>query len=203
MQKTEFEAVTLDVADKTYDDITQIRAIMMTDDAICWVDDVTFKENDTISACRRMLKGNRDSETVERRLLVSGLNQKMLSEKILGEATPLLYLGKRDQGTMKNLMSAFNSSMESSWRNSEGCLKVILPCQQMALDPVFVLKGPSGDDLRPKINIVDDSRIRLMFDEKPVENDQYNLLIYTKYIACKLTLVCTGDEMVVNRIFMK
>ena len=203
MQKTDLESVTLQFDGKTYDDISHIRGIMMTDDAICWIDNLKYKRDNTIAACRKMLKGKRDAEAVERRLLMSGLNQKMISDDIIEKVKPLLYLGTRDQGVMKNLMSAFDSSFESSWKNSEGNLKVILPNQLMLLEPVFVLKDSSGEASMPTVNIIDDSRIRMLFDEKPQENDQYNLLIYTKYIAFKLTLTCLDNEMTVSRVFLK
>ena len=40
----DLETVELKYKDKNYDDITRIRAIAMTDDRICWIDEVKYKE---------------------------------------------------------------------------------------------------------------------------------------------------------------
>ena len=203
MQKTDFEPVTLETEDKNFNDISHIRAIMMTDDAICWVDDLKYKHDNTIAVCKKMLSTKRESELIDRRLLISGMNQKIISDDILAKVMPLLFVGKRENGKMKNLISAFNSTAESSWKNSEGNLKFVLPSRLMVLEPVFTLRTSSGERLQPKFNFVDDSKIRLIFDEKPRDNDKYNLLIYTKYVACKLALSCTGDEIQVENIVLK
>ena len=41
---------------KTYEDITRIRAIAVTDDRICWVDDVDYKQNHVLDVLRGIVK---------------------------------------------------------------------------------------------------------------------------------------------------
>ena len=44
-QKEMLGTVKLDYQNKTYNDITRIRAIVMTDDCICWIDNADYKKN--------------------------------------------------------------------------------------------------------------------------------------------------------------
>ena len=210
MQKTDFEPIAFNVEGKTTDDIAHVRAIVMTDDAICWIDDVQYKQEKVVNSCKKVVAAKQSYEQIDRHLLFAGFTVDKLQTLLSSNVVPLIYLNEKQQsgGFMKDITNKLSSttmllSPESKWLKSKGKLRLELPRSLVLLDPVFSLKQSNGQTIQPSVNIVADSKIKLMFDVEPADNAQFTLYIYNRYVGCKLLLSRKGDEMVVEKVTLR
>lgn len=164
-----YETVSFDEVDIpcNFDDITRIRAIVMTDDKICWVDAREFKTQNALSFVRRGIEVTDDiggGELMRRLSLPS--TEKLESEIV--ERTTFSY--------------------EKKWTGG-GTLTVKVPRILALLTPYFSLNPVGGGDSASTVEdrITGDS-IEIKFSVSDM-NKVSHLYIYSKTVSYKVSIV--------------
>lgn len=181
---------------KKYDDITRIRAIAVTDDRICWVDDVDYKQSHVLD----LLRGGRSqSEQLQQ------AREEYLSNYSLDPA-------KLRQTLMEGvtvLPPEENPAEEKNWWETfcgwftfpDNDLKVELPRVLTMLDPVFSLRAIDGEDaLAPKENYLSGTAIHLVFDYVPQYEEKLPLYIYSDFVSFRVNILYKGKDSVVEQV---
>ena len=180
--KTVIGVVKLNYEDKKYDDITRIRAIAMTDDKICWIDNVDYKYIHAYEAAKASAQSRKQSLS-RREEFLNDFN--INSQSLLSAITK----GIKIYGDIK-------SGDKSLWNNVAGVFKsgkkleIELPRILTLIDPVFSLNQLKDKDkaILPKENYLAGSNIRLKFDYEPKQGETIPLYIYSDYISFKVLL---------------
>ncbi|MBP5340357.1 MAG: hypothetical protein J6Z14_13820 [Prevotella sp.] len=167
----DLDTLTLAYPGKGYGDIAHIRAIAMTDNALCWVDNVKYKHNRILDALSR---GNAAGTSHEKYLNHYSLEPAKLKRTI---AEGLRVLPPEEEPTAER----------SWWQKATGWisapdnrLKVELPRVLIMADPVFTLGAIDGEDaLSPVENELYGTCIRLVFDREPQYEEHLQLFIYS------------------------
>lgn len=176
----DFENVTINFKDKKYSDITRVRAIAMTDDKICWIDEPNFK---VAHAAEKKNNASKAVTDVRR----EGLRR---SYSI-------------DAGKVASLLSGINvpTVAESAWYKASDKLHVEVPRTLALLDPVFSIGELQKDDCQqPTTNVLGGSNIMMEFDVKPEENGSYPLYMYSDYFNCKVNIDYKNGKPVVGKV---
>lgn len=181
---------------KKYDDITRIRAIAVTDDRICWVDDVDYKQSHVLD----LLRGGRSqSEQLQQ------AREEYLSNYSLDPA-------KLRQTLMEGvtvLPPEENPAEEKNWWETfcgwftfpDNDLKIELPRVLTMLDPVFSLRAIDGEDaLAPKENYLSGTAIHLVFDYVPQYEEKLPLYIYSDFVSFRVNILYKGKDSVVEQV---
>lgn len=179
---TEIGKVKLTYEDKKYDDITRVRAIAMTDDKICWIDNVDYKyvrayESSKPTAVDRRSKTRRQQLLDDFHVDAEGI------VRALTEGIQIIGSYKKGEKTLWDNVSDI-------WSGDDRKLKIELPRIISLIDPVFSLHELTDKDkaIRPKENYLNGNTIRLLFDYEPTEGDQLPLYIYSDYINLKVDI---------------
>ena len=173
----DLDTVTLRYPGKTYKDITRIRAIAMTDDRICWVDDVNYKQSHALSFLRG---GQRDASALQAQAREEYLRTYSLEpqklRRTLQEGITILP-PEEDPSADRSWWDTF-----LSWFSSpDNDLKVELPRVLAMTDPVFSLHPLDSDEaITPEDNYLSGTVIRLRFPYVPAYGDHLPLYIYTE-----------------------
>jgi hypothetical protein len=181
---------------KKYDDITRIRAIAVTDDRICWVDDVNYKQNHVLDFLRG---GRSQSEQLqqarEEYLTNYSLNPDQLRQT-LKEGSSVLP-PEEDPGEEKS----FWDKVEGWITFPDNNLKIELPRVLTMLDPVFSLRAIDGmDALSPKENYLAGTAIHLEFDYVPQYEEKLPLYIYSDFVSFRVNILYKGKDSVVEQV---
>ncbi|MBP3768469.1 MAG: hypothetical protein J6I31_09370 [Prevotella sp.] len=181
---------------KKYDDITRIRAIAVTDDRICWVDDVNYKLNHVLDFLRG---GRSQSEQLqqarEEYLTNYSLNPDQLRQT-LKEGSSVLP-PEEDPGEEKS----FWDKVEGWITFPDNNLKIELPRVLTMLDPVFSLRAIDGmDALSPKENYLAGTAIHLEFDYVPQYEEKLPLYIYSDFVSFRVNILYKGKDSVVEQV---
>ncbi len=181
---------------KKYDDITRIRAIAVTDDRICWVDDVNYKQNHVLDFLRG---GRSQSEQLqqarEEYLTNYSLNPDQLRQT-LKEGCSVLP-PEEDPGEEKS----FWDKVEGWITFPDNNLKIELPRVLTMLDPVFSLRAIDGmDALSPKENYLAGTAIHLEFDYVPQYEEKLPLYIYSDFVSFRVNILYKGKDSVVEQV---
>lgn len=181
---------------KKYDDITRIRAIAVTDDRICWVDDVDYKQSRVLDFLRG---GRSQSEQLQQ------AREEYLSNYSLDPA-------KLRQTLMEGvtvLPPEENPAEEKNWWETfcgwftfpDNDLKIELPRVLTMLDPVFSLRAIDGEDtLAPKENYLSGTAIHLVFDYVPQYEEKLPLYIYSDFVSFRVNILYKGKDSVVEQV---
>ena len=181
---------------KKYDDITRIRAIAVTDDRICWVDDVDYKQSHVLDFLRG---GRSQSEQLQQ------AREEYLSNYSLDPA-------KLRQTLMEGvtvLPPEENPAEEKNWWETfcgwftfpDNDLKIELPRVLTMLDPVFSLRAVDGEDaLAPKENYLSGTAIHLVFDYVPQYEEKLPLYIYSDFVSFRVNILYKGKDSVVEQV---
>lgn len=181
---------------KKYDDITRIRAIAVTDDRICWVDDVDYKQSHVLDFLRG---GRSQSEQLQQ------AREEYLSNYSLDPA-------KLRQTLMEGvtvLPPEENPAEEKNWWETfcgwftfpDNDLKIELPRVLTMLDPVFSLRAIDGEDaLAPKENYLSGTAIHLVFDYVPQYEEKLPLYIYSDFVSFRVNILYKGKDSVVEQV---
>ncbi len=179
--KTEIGTVKLNYEDKKYNDITRIRAIAMTDDKICWIDNVDYKYMKASDASRSGKKTN----AREGYLNDFAINNEALQKTIQTGINIMTVVNDDDSwwGKIKRL-----------WSSDDDKLSIELPRILTLIDPVFSLYEINDRDraIRPDEDYLSGSSIRLKFDYEPKANDTIPLYIYSDFVNFKVTIHFSG-----------
>ena len=180
---------------KTYKDITRIRAIAVTDDRICWVDDVDYKQNHVLDFLR---SGKRSQSEQLQQAREEYLNNYSLKPEKLRQTL---------QEGVKVLPPETDPAEERSfWQKVGGWftfpdndLKIELPRVLTMLDPVFSLRAIDGEDaLRPKENYLAGTAIHLVFDYVPQYEEELPLYIYSDFVSFRVDIIYKGKDSIVE-----
>ena len=173
----DLDTVVLRYPGKTYKDITRIRAIAMTDDRICWVDDVNYKQSHALSFLRG---GQRDASALQAQAREEYLRTYSLEpqklRRTLQEGITILP-PEEDPTADRSWWDTF-----LSWFSSpDNDLKLELPRVLAMTDPVFSLHPLDSDEaITPEDNYLSGTVIRLRFPYVPAYGDHLPLYIYTE-----------------------
>lgn len=187
----DLDTVTLRYPGKTYKDITRIRAIAMTDDRICWVDDVNYKQSHALS----FLRGGRTDVSQQ---------QKQAREEYLRNYS---LEPQKLQRTLREGISILppeeDPTVEKSWWDSflgwfsspDNDLKLELPRVLAMTDPVFSLHPLDSDEaITPEDNYLSGTVIRLRFPYVPAYGDHLPLYIYTESATFLADILYRGKD---------
>lgn len=180
--ETEIGVMKLNYQDKRYNDITRIRAIAMTDDKICWIDNVDYK----YMRASEMASGKRrQASTVKQQLLEEFQvdNTKLQS---------LIQQGMKVYGTVSdgNIWNDIKQDVTNLVTGGDKRLHIEIPRLFSIIDPVFSLNQVNDKDkaVKPSENYLSGSSIRLSFDYKPKQNETIPLYIYSDFANFRVTI---------------
>ncbi len=200
--KTEIGVVKLNYEDKKYNDITRIRAIAMTDDKICWIDNVDYKY---MKAQETVARGeNAQLSTVNSQL--STPQAQLLSDFNINDSKLLSLISQGIQiyGTVSdgNIWNDMKQDVKNLVTGKDRKLRIELPRILTLIDPVFSLHQLNDKDksIRPSENYLSGSNIRLKFDYEPKQNETIPLYIYSDFANFKVTIKFEDGKPVVKNV---
>ncbi len=195
--KTEIGVVKLNYEDKKYNDITRIRAIAMTDDKICWIDNVNYKYMKAAQAAGATSPSGKSVLPVKQQLLedFNVDNNKLLS---------IIQTGMKVYGTVSdgNLWNDMKRDMKNLVTGGDKKLHIDLPRILYIIDPVFSLYQVNDKDkaVHPSENYLSGDHIRLKFDYEPKKNEAIPLYIYSDFANFKVTIKFEEGTPVVKKV---
>lgn len=185
----DLDTVVLRYPGKAYKDITRIRAIAMTDDRICWVDDVNYKQSHALSFLRG---GQRDASALQAQAREEYLRTYSLEPQKLRRTL---------QEGITVLPPEEDPTVEKSWWDSflgwfsspDNDLKIELPRVLAMTDPVFSLYPLDSEEaITPEDNYLSGTAIHLHFDYVPAYGDRLPLYIYTESATFLVDILYKG-----------
>jgi tetratricopeptide (TPR) repeat protein len=185
----DLDTVVLRYPGKTYKDITRIRAIAMTDDRICWVDDVNYKQSHVLSFLRggRTDVSQQQKQAREEYLRNYSLEPQKL-QRTLREGITVLP-PEEDPTVEKSWWDSF-----LSWFSSpDNDLKLELPRVLAMTDPVFSLYPLDSEEaITPEDNYLSGTSIHLHFPYVPAYGDRLPLYIYSESATFLVDILYKG-----------
>ena len=201
--KTEIGVVKLNYEDKKYNDITRIRAIAMTDDKICWIDNVNYKymkaQESARSASGKNKKSDESVTSVKKQLLEDFDVDNAKLQSIIQEK--MTVYGTASDG---NLWNDVKRDVKNLVTGKDKKLRIELPRILTLIDPVFSLYQLNDKDksVRPSENYLSGNNIRLKFDYEPKQDETIPLYIYSDFANFKVTIKFEGGKPVVKKVEM-
>ena len=199
--KTEIGVVKLNYEEKRYNDITRIRAIAMTDDKICWIDNVDYKY---MKASEAVAKTQSQQEKTPRNLTV--VKQQLLKDLDVDNSKLLSYLktGMKVYAAVSdgNIWNDMKQDVKNLVTGGDKKLRIELPRILSVIDPVFSLHQVNDKDkvVLPSENYLSGSNIRLKFDYEPKRNDSIPLYIYSDFANFKVTLAFEEGKPLIKKV---
>lgn len=196
--KTEIGVVKLNYEDKKYNDITRIRAIAMTDDKICWIDNVDYKYMKAQETSRSSSRRPEGSVVSAKQQLLDDFNVDN------GKLQSIIQEGMKVYGTVSdgNLWNDVKRDVKNLVTGKDKNLRIELPRILALIDPVFSLHQLNDKDksVRPSENYLSGSNIRLKFDYEPKQDETIPLYIYSDFANFKVTITFEGGKPVVKKV---
>ncbi len=193
----DLETVELTYRDKGYDDITRIRAIAMTDDRICWIDEVSYKNAKALAPYRSEQGGMSERQQQAREEYLS--NYSIEPKKL--------------QATLREGVSVMEPEEDpcaekSGWKKFTGwfsrpdnTLSIELPRTLVMTDPVFSIHPlDASDAIQPDENYLAGTAIHLHFDYTPKCGETLPLYIYTEAADFKVDIEYRGKESTIQGV---
>lgn len=207
-EEVDLSTVKLDYNGKKVNDITRVRAIVMTDDKICWVDEVKEKDRKVIEHFAAKYSKSNVIDNAKKNYLsdlsvdVSSL-KKAIEEgtRINGAATALESASsaikswtKGGLATVTGLFTSnekVKSTLETMWEETSGSdLRIELPRLLVFINPEFSINQIQDDEVgvRPTESFLAGSYIKLKFKYTIAVGDTVPLYIYSEYACFRLEL---------------
>lgn len=199
--KTEIGVVKLNYEDKKYNDITRIRAIAMTDDKICWIDNVNYKYMKAQETVRKASGKSGKSGNAN-----VSVKQQLLDDFDVdnGKLQSIIQEGMKVYGTVSdgNLWNDVKRDVKNLVTGKDKKLRIELPRILTLIDPVFSLYQLNDKDkaVRPSENYLSGSNIRLKFDYEPKQDETIPLYIYSDFVNFKVTIKFEGGKPAVKKV---
>lgn len=196
----DFDTIVINRPDKTTADITRIRAIAVTDDRICWVDDANFKQSHALAFLSSSSRANRDERAERARseyLSHYNISSEKLTSTLLSEGSVRVLAPEEDPHVEKDWWDEFLSWFSSPDNN----LKIELPRILTMIDPVFSiapLDDPNGH--KPTDCYLTGTSIRLEFDFQPAVDEVLPLYIYSDYANFRVTIQYNGAQSFIKSV---
>jgi hypothetical protein len=185
----DLDTVVIHYPDKTCDDITRIRAIAMTDDRICWVDDVNYKKSVAVDHARGNHRGDVHQQAQREEYLRNYSLEPQKLQRTLREGITVLP-PEDDPMEEKNWWDSFLGWFSSS----DNDLKIELPRVLAMADPVFSLHPIEDDNaILPEDNYLAGTTIHLHFDYEPAYEERLPLYIYSEAGTFKVEILYKGQ----------
>ena len=193
----DLETVELNYRDKGYKDITRIRAIAITDDRICWIDEVGYKNAKALAPYRsdKSNLNQRQQQAREEYLNNYSLEPQKLQATLRDGVNVLP--PEEDPCIEKSWWKTF-----TGWFSSpDNTLNIELPRALVMADPVFSLRPLDADDaLQPEENYLAGTSIHLNFDYEPECGEALPLYIYTEAADFKVDIEYHGKDSAVQAV---
>ncbi len=193
----DLETVELNYRDKGYKDITRIRAIAITDDRICWIDEVGYKNAKALAPYRsdKSNLNQRQQQAREEYLNNYSLEPQKLQATLRDGVNVLP--PEEDPCIEKSWWKTF-----TGWFSSpDNTLNIELPRALVMADPVFSLRPLDADDaLQPEENSLAGTAIHLKFDYEPECGEALPLYIYTEAADFKVDIEYHGKDSAVQAV---
>ena len=193
----DLDVVELKYNDKNYDDITRIRAIAMTDDRICWIDEVKYKQAKALDPDRGDNSNLNQWQQREREEYLSNYSLEPQNlQKALREGVTVLP-PEEDPTEEKS----FWKSVKGWFSHPDNTLSIELPRTLVMADPVFSIRPLDADDaLQPDENYLSGTSIHLHFDYEPELEEMIPLYIYTEAADFRVDIVYRGQDSQINMV---
>lgn len=201
--KTEIGVVKLNYEDKKYNDITRIRAIAMTDDKICWIDNVDYKYMKAAQAAGATSPSGKSGKSSSS---TASAKQQLLEDFNVdnGKLQSIIQEGMKVYGTVSdgNIWNDVKRDVKNLVTGKDKKLRIELPRILTLIDPVFSLYQLNDKDksVRPEENYLSGSNIRLKFDYEPKQDETIPLYIYSDFANFKVTIKFEGGKPVVKKV---
>ena len=201
-QKEVIGTAKLEYPGKTYNDITRVRAIVMTDDGICWIDNPDYKKNNATVV-------RQDADNQKRKiddfLQSVSLNIGDITQAINDEIGVMGGVNNKAEKTKewfsKKKMEEIGSSISALWDKQDNKLKIELPRVLTFIEPVFSIHPIQSEKaILPIENYLIGSTIRLKFDYEPQMNEPLPLYIYSEFVNMKIDINYAGEDSKVGEI---
>lgn len=183
--KTEIGTVKLNYEDKKYNDITRIRAIAMTDDKICWIDNVDYKYTRAADTAMRKQKKQASDSKLQ---LLKDFDE--TGESLKAAIASGIKITSNIASKDGDLWSSMKSGVSDLVSGKDKKLRIELPRVLSLIDPVFSLHQVNDPDkaIRPDEDYLSGNNIRLKFDYEPKNGDVIPLYIYSDFMNFKVTI---------------
>ena len=193
----DLDVVELSYQDKNYDDITRIRAIAMTDDRICWIDEVKYKQAKALAPNRGDNSNLNAWQQRDREEYLSSysLEPQKLQQTLRTGITvlPPEVDPTEEQSTWKSIKGWF--------KHPDNTLSIELPRALVMADPVFSIRPlDAADALQPDENYLSGTAIHLHFDYEPELDEVLPLYIYTEAADFKVDILYRGKDSTVQAV---
>lgn len=174
--------VTLNYGDKKFEDIVSVRAIAMTDDQICWLDENSYKRK----KAQQYYNNSRNTTTVDSTIIAH--NASYLDAIDL----PAEKLTKLIASETRAICSVEEGGLFSSDKKK---MTLFFPRILTMLDPVFTAQAEPGSTyaLSPCFNVIDGNDIIVQFDFEPKAGESYPFYICSKYLTDMMRLSYDGS----------
>lgn len=195
----DLDTVRMTYANKNYSDITRIRAIAITDDRICWVDDINYKKSRAIVMSNTADKeGHKRIEKDKEEFLKNySIEPSKLKQTLLTGITVL----QPDDDPREE--KGFWATIGSWFSRPDNDLKIELPRVLTMIDPVFsVGRIDENDALLPTKNYLSGTAIHLVFDYVPKYNEQLSLYIYSDFVDFRVNIIYRGKDSQISSVEM-
>ena len=193
----DLETIELNYKDKNYDDITRIRAIAMTDDRICWIDEVDYKQAKALAPNRGDNSNLNQWQQRDREEYLNNYSlepqklQKTLREGVI--VLPPEVDPTEEKSTWKSIKGWFS--------HPDNTLNIELPRTLVMADPVFSIRPlDAADALQPDENYLSGTAIHLHFDYEPKLDETLPLYIYTEAADFKVDINYRGKDSTVENV---
>ena len=193
----DLETVELKYKDKDYDDITRIRAIAMTDDRICWIDEVKYKEAKALTPDRGDNSNLNQWQQRDREEYLS--NYSLEPQKLQTTLrTGITVLPPEEDPTEEK---STWQSIKGWFSNPDNTLTIELPRTLVMADPVFSIHPlDAADAMQPDENYLSGTAIHLHFDYEPELDETLPLYIYTEAADFKVDILYRGKDSTVQNV---
>lgn len=195
-ENTEIGTVQLAYGNKKYKDITRIRAIIMTDNKICWVDKAEYKTNLISDQLAKEQYGEKNLKSIihSHYLKDFSLDSCRLAQTISNK----LRIDRSEKNSNK-VLSSINKIWSSS---SDKEIKIELPRILTLINPIFSIHklGEKDKAIIPKEKILIGESIALLFDYTPKENETFDFYIYSEYINYRIDILFKEDTYKITNI---
>ncbi|MCH5328887.1 MAG: hypothetical protein J1E02_07680 [Coprobacter sp.] len=181
-EKADLSTVKLEYNDKKVDDITRVRAIVMTDDKICWVDEVKEKERKIIDSFAARYSNTN---------VVDNARQDYLSDLSI------------DVSSLQKVIEAETRINGKTSILLGSDLKIELPRILTFIDPEFSLYPIQDKDLSRKPNecFLAGSYINLKFDNCSISAGKtVPLYIYSDFVCFRLDLKSENGDVKLEKV---
>lgn len=203
-EKKDLGTVKLDYEGKINKDITRIRAIIMTDDKICWVDDPAFKQAQSSTFASKV----KDMAIDAAFPLAALAKQDFVKEFALDVAnvvkslTAGIKIIAPTNTADASLVDKITSNITDIFNKPNKNLQIELPRILSFIDPTFSIHeiNDSQNAIVPVQNYLAGSVIRLEFDYKPKEEEVIPLYIYSSFMNLKIDIIHKGGTFDIKNI---